>query len=433
MRRSRKLLLALFALLLPLQAQAVLEIKITGGTEGALPVAVVPFAWEGAGAELPVAVGGVVADDLRRSGRFDPLPEGEMLARPHTAQAVNYQNWRALGTEHLVVGKARPMGPDAYNVQFQLLDVFRQAQLTGHSLTVRKGELRSAAHRIADIVYETILGERGAFDTRIAYVTERRPSKDERRFMLQVADTDGHNPHTILESKQPLMSPAWSPDTRSLAYVSFENDQAEIYVQELATGHRRKLAAFDGLNGAPAWSPDGRHLALTLSKDGNPEIYLLEVDTGNLRRLTSNRAIDTEPAWLPDGRGLVFTSDRSGSPQIYRLSLTGDRPRRITFEGSYNAGADVSPDGEHVAMVHGQGGRYRVAVMNLETGALRVLTDGRLDESPSFAPNGSMILYAAEAGGQSVLSAVSVEGRARQRLSLQAGDVRDPAWSPFRN
>ena len=419
-------------LLLPLQAQAVLEIKITGGTEGALPIAVVPFSWQGP-AQPPVEVAGVVSADLARSGRFDPLPENEMMARPDAARDVNYQNWRALGTESLVVGRVRPAGANRYTIEFQLLDVFQQSQMTGHSLTVRADALRGAAHRIADIVYEAILGERGAFNTRIAYVTESAPAQGESLFRLQVADTDGHNPHTILESKEPLMSPAWSPDSRRVAYVSFENQQPEIFVQELATGHREKVASFDGINGAPSWSPDGRHLALTLSKDGNPEIYVLDVESGDLRRMTRNRAIDTEAVWAPDGESLFFTSDRSGSPQVYRAKLSGERPRRQTFEGAYNARPAISPDGKHLAMVHGQGGRYRVALMNLDSGSMRILTDGRLDESPSFAPNGSMILYAAEQGGRSVLSAVSVEGGAGQDLTLQAGDVRDPAWSSFRD
>ena len=429
-----KRIIAVFLLLLfwsGLQpARAELTIEITSGIEGALPIAVVPFAWNGPGAS-PEDVAEIVAADLARSGQFAPLPRADMLSRPARPEDIRYRDWRAVGVDNLVIGRIVPREGGGYTVEFRLFDVFRGRQLTGYSFPTSGERLRETAHRVADIVYETLTGERGAFRTWIAYVTVTG-SGDERRYSLQVADSDGYNPRTVLRSRQPLMSPSWSPDARRLAYVTFEQDTAEVYVQELATGQRRKVASYQGINGAPAWSPDGRQLALTLSQDGNAEIYILSLDSDRLRRLTRHPAIDTEPAWAPDGRSLVFTSDRGGSPQLYRLAVDGGRPERLTFEGGYNASADFAPDGKRLALLHRDGrGNYRVAVQDLERGMLTLVSEGRLDESPSFAPNGRMILYATEAGGRGVLAAASVDGRVGQRLRLQEGEVREPAWSPF--
>lgn len=412
-------------------AHAALTIEITEGVEGALPIAIVPFGWQGPSAEPLQDVAGIIAADLARSGRFAPVSRADLPALPHDGSEVDFRRWRALGAENLVVGRIKLMGPGSYAVQFQLFDVYKGSQLTGYSIPTGADELRAAAHHVADIIYEQLTGEPGAFNTRIAYVTadsQEGPS----RYTLQVADSDGYGPQAILRSPQPIMSPSWSPDGAQLAYVSFENNRSEVYVQNVANGTRERVSAFPGINGAPAWSPDGNRLALTLSRDGNPDIYVLKLNDRTLSRLTDNGAIDTEATWSPDGKSLVFTSDRGGQPQLYRVAATGGRAQRLTFEGEYNAGASFSPDGKRLALVHGQGGRYRVAVLELESGLLRVVSDGSLDEGPSFAPNGSMILYASQYRGKGVLAAVSVDGRVRQRLVLQEGDVREPAWSPLR-
>ncbi len=410
---------------------AVLTIKRTRGIEGALPLAIVPFAWEGDGVSAPLDVAAVVAADLHRTGRFTPLPERDLPGRPSDSSQVDYRDWRRLGAESLVVGRLRAQPNGDYQVEFQLLDVYRNRQLTGYRFSSSAGELRTTAHRISDIIYEKLTGDRGAFATRIAYVTQSVGTDGKRRFALELADSDGHNPENILNSAHPILSPAWSPDGKQLAYVSFETRKPAIYIQNLATGTREKVAGYKGINGAPAWSPDGQRLAMTLSRDGNPEIYILDLDSRRLQRLTYNAAIDTEPAWSPDGKALVFTSDRGGRPQIYRIAANGGKVKRLTFEGSYNARASFSPDGSRLTLVHGDQGAYRIGLLDLETTALRVLSDARLDESPSFAPNGTMIIYATSDDRGGALAAVSVDGRVHQRLTFQKGMVREPAWSPF--
>jgi TolB protein len=428
----RQTVFAVLLVVLAQPARSDLTIEITQGMEGAIPIAVVPFGGNetvGAGQENFAAI---ISSDLSRSGRFAPLPDRDLVSRPSDLAQVNYQTWRMLNVDDVVIGRVAPAGPDQFNIQFQLLDVLRTKQLIGYSFTARRADLRRVAHHISDLIYEQLTGEKGAFNTQIAYITSSGTGKD-KTYTLVVADSDGYNPQTILRSDQPLMSPAWSADGRQIAYVSFENKAAEIYVQDVASGSRHKVASFKGINGAPAWSPDGRSLALTLSQDGNPEIYVLDLNTKAVRRLTTSPSIDTEPTWAPDGRSIVFTSDRGGSPQLYRISASGGQPQRLTFDGSYNAGADFSPDGRKLAMVHRENGAYRIAVLDLGSGQLRVLTDGNLDESPSFSPNGSMIIYATEVGNRGVLAAVSADGRFRQRLSLQAGNVRAPVWSPYQN
>ncbi len=412
-------------------ARAALTIEITQGMEGATPIAVVPFDTSNNPAPPPQDVSGIIAADLARSGRFAPMDEADMLSRPSSVAQVRFRDWRTLGVDNLVIGKVETAGSGRYRISFRLFDVYRGRQITGHSIPATARQLRYVAHRIADIIYEKLTGEPGAFATHIAYVEVDQAPGGHKEYRLQLADSDGFNARTLLTSRDPLMSPAWSPDGRRLAYVSFEQRRASVFVQDTRSGKRRKVAAFEGINGAPAWSPDGTHLALTLSRDGNPEIYTLRLADGGLTRLTHGPAIDTEPVWSPDGRSIVFTSDRGGSPQLYRMPAAGGRATRLTFEGRYNASADFSPDGRVLAMVSGEGGRYRIATLDLASGLFRVLSDGALDESPSFAPNGSMIIYATEAGHRGVLAAVSSDGRFRQRFSVQKGDVREPVWSPF--
>lgn len=409
-------------------AQAVLTIEITQGAAGAMPIAVVPFSWSGQEA-LPVDIAGVISADLQRSGRFSPLAVKDMLSRPNEASQVNYRDWRMVNVDHLVVGKVMPQA-DGYMVQFQLLDVVKQTQRAGYTVRSDRARLRWTAHQIADMIYESLIGEPGAFATRIAFISEVMEA-GKRKYSLQVADSDGFNARPILKSAHPMMSPSWSPDGNRLAYVSFETGAAAVYVQDINTGRREIVSYAKGLNNAPSWSPDGRKLALVLSKDGNPEIYILDLASKQLRRLTNNFAIDTEPVWTPDGAAIVFTSDRGGGPQIYRVAIGSGETTRLTFEGKYNSRPVLSPNGKYLAFVHGTGNQFNIATIELATGNMQVLTNSQLDESPSFAPNGSMVIYATKDRDRGFLSAVSVDGRVRQRLVLQEGQAREPAWSPY--
>jgi len=412
-------------------AAAQLRIEISQGVSEAVPVAVVPFGYEGRGLP-PIDAAEVVAGDLRRSGRFAPMDRTDMISRPTSAQEINFADWRLLKTDYLVIGQVVEEGPDRFALRFQLFDVFRGTQMLGYQLYGSAASMRAIAHRAADMIYEKLTGVPGAFSTRIAYVSVIREA-DREMYRLIVADADGANPAVIAESTQPLMSPAWSPDGRRVAYVSFEGKRSGIFVQELATGTRQAVSRSPGINGAPAFSPDGRWLALTLSgEDGNLDIWILNPATGEKRRLTDNSAIDTEPSWTPDGREIYFTSDRSGGPQVYRIPVSGrSSPQRVTFEGRYNARPRVAPDGMSLAVVHNDRGNYRIALFDLERKTTQVLSDGRQDESPSFAPNGSMIIYATRQGSRGVLAAVSTDGRVKQSIASAAGDVREPVWSPY--
>lgn len=424
-------IVALLMFFVPWPAHALLTIEITGGSEAALPIAIVPFGNEGFAP--PEDISSIISNDLKSSGRFAPLKQSELISQPHEGQQINFADWRLLRSEGLLIGKVSSQDGENYQVQFQLYDVYKSQQLVGKRYNVPASGMRTLAHQIADVVYETLTGEKGVFSTRLAFVTEIKNADGSKRYALQISDADGANPRTVLQSRQPIMSPSWSPDGDRLAYVTFENAKSEIYVQELSTGKRQSVASFRGLNSAPAWSPDGKKLAVTLSKNGNPEIYILELSTGKLSRVTHNsQAIDTEAVWMPNGREILFTSDRGGRPQIYKVNADGGRAERVTFEGNYNASADISPDGRMMTMVHGVNGGFHIAVQDLETGAVQVLTETRADESPSFAPNGRMILYATEQKGRGILAAVSVDGQIKQRLGESGSAVREPAWSPFK-
>lgn len=418
-------------LLVAVRADAQLEIEITEYAGKQTPVAVVPFGWEGQDAAAPYDISGVIQADLRRSGRFAPLPEQDMLQKPVTSVEIDFDDWSILAVEAVVIGKVTQTGLNAYSVQFQLFDVFRRENLISYRMPASRGTMRRVAHRAADMIYEKLTGIPGVFGTKVAYVTQKGSEQD-RLYTLVVSDADGENEVTIMESTDPIMSPAWSPDSRRLAYVSFEGNMSTIYVQTLRTGNRIKVSSRVGINGAPAFSPDGRKLVVTLGGiDGNLDINVLDLASRQFTRLTTNRAIDTEGTWSPDGRFIYFTSDRSGGPQIYRIAVNGGSPERISFEGSYNARPRLSPDGKKLAMVHLDRGNYRIAVLDLDSRNLLVLSEGRQDESPSFAPNSDSLIYATRQGRYGVLETVSADGLVRQRLASTQGDVREPVWSPF--
>jgi TolB protein len=419
--RFLAVLLAMLAICAPARAQ--LSIEITAPGVQRIPIAIVPFAGEGA---LAPGITPIVRADLERSGLFRTLEVPPLNPAPTEASNVNYAEWRSRLADAVVLGSvaARPDG--RFEVRFKLFDTVKGADLSGVAFTLNRQQLRTTAHRIADFVYEKLTGEKGVFSTRIAYVVKRGP-----RFELQIADADGAGEETALASFEPIISPTWAPDGRRLAYVSFENKKPVVYVHSLVDGKRQVAANFKGSNSAPAWSPDGSKLAVALSRDGGSQLYLINPDGSNVRRLTQSSGIDTEPFFSPDGQSLYFTSDRGGSPQIYRMPAGGGEAQRVTFEGSYNVSPRISANGKSLAYVARNGSKFQVAVLDLATRQAQVLTDSDKDESPSFAPNGRMILLATVIGGRGVLSAVSADGRIKQRLSVSAGDVREPAWGPF--
>ncbi len=414
-----------------------LRIEITKGNDKPTVVAVVPFSPPPGGA-LPENVSDIVSADLYRSGLFKLIPASDMLGLPHQESEVHYRDWRALGTEYLAVGR---MGRDASGMiiaEVELFDVYRQQKLFSQRWTAPVRDLRDMAHAISDRIYLALTGVRGAFSTKILYVSALNLPNQRYNYRLMLADADGARPKQILESPEPILSPTWSPNGVDLAYVSFEHDRRPAIIRHnLKTGQREKLTHFPGLNSAPAFSPDGRQLAMVLSKDGSPDVYIMDLSTRYLNRITKdNIAIDTEPAWMPDGKSLVFTSNRGGAPQIYRVVLAEGWTERMTFDGDYNARAVPLPDSSGIALVHRENGSFRIAVLEFATGRLKVLSHtalASLDESPTIAPNGSMLMYATENQGRGILAAVSVDGSVRFNLPGKDRDVRDPSWSPFFN
>ena len=427
------ILLAAVALFAGPAAPQSLNVDIVGGVKTATPIVVVPFAQAG-GAPLSTDIADVMRNDFNRSGKFRSLAKSDIVEFPSKGSDIKFATWRLLKQDYIVVGNVRDAGNGMVQVEYELWDVNKQQSLLHQQMPPAPvGDLRGVAHQIADIVYEKITGVRGAFWTRIAYITAVGLGNNT-TYSLIVADSDGYNPQVVARSRESLLSPAWSPDGRKIAYVSFESGNSNIYVQDITTGSRQLVESHSkGINGAPAWSPDGTKLAVSLSYVGNPEIFLLDLASRKETRLTNNLAIDTEPSFSADGQSIYFTSDRSGRPQIYRMSASGGSPERVSFQGQNNAEASVSYDGKQIAMVQGNGNVYRIAIMDRSLGGqVRFISPGPIDETPSFAPNASMLLYAASEGRRGVLYAVSADGLVRQRLVLADGDVREPAWGPYR-
>jgi len=405
-------------------AHAQLTIEIIGGGANQIPIAVLPFAGESA---LPQSITEIVEQDLSRSGRFRAIFVGGVSPVPTDIAQVNFPEWKSRLADAVLIGEAKRLSDGRFEVRFRLLDVLKQSQIGGIAFTLTAAQTRLTAHKIADFIYEKLTGERGVFSTRIAYVV-----KQGTRFELRVADADGQNAQSILISSEPIMSPAWSPDGTRMAYVSFQNKKPILFVQNLSASKQpAPVANYRGSNSAPAWSPDGRQLAAVLTKDGSSQVYLMNADGTNLRRITFSDAIDTEPFFTPDGQSIYFTSDRGGSAQIYRMPAGGGDPVRVTFEGDYNVSPRVSPDGKILAYISRVGGRFQLMAMDLGSKQVQALTDGPRDESPSFAANGRIILYATDVDNRGVLAAVSSDGRFKQRLGIQAADVREPSWGPF--
>lgn len=420
MKRFLLAVLLAFAALVS-RAQLTIDITTSGGRQ--IPVAILPFAGEAA---QPQSVSSVVGADLARTGLFRLVNTVGVSPIPTEPSEVNFIDWQARSSEALVIGKIEALPDGRLEVRFRLFDVQKQSQLSSFSYVIAPAQLRATAHRIADVVYEKLTGEKGVFSTKITYVVKRGT-----RYELQVSDADGANAQAVLASNEPIISPAWSPDGSRIAYVSFDQKKPVVVVQNLAQGTTRVLANHRGNNSAPAWSPDGTKLAVTLTKDDISQIYVIPSSGGEPRRMATTPAIDTEANFSPDGQWLAFTSDRGGSPQIYRMPAEGGPAQRLTFEGTYNVRPRYSPDGKSIAFVQRESGKFRIAVLEVDTGQVTVLTDGSLDDSPSYAPNGKMILYEAQANGRGQLSAVSSDGRVRQRLVSSSGDVRDPAWGPL--
>lgn len=403
-------------------AHSALTIEIVGVGSTQLPIAITKFGSEDL---LPQNISNIISADLQRSGLFK-LIDTRGIPIPAEVNEIRYDEWRQRGAEALVIGSVVVQNKGQIEVRFRLIDSVKRTQLAGFSYTITGSQVRATAHKIADVIYEKLTGDVGVFSTKITYVVKRG-----NHYELQVADADGYDPQTIVNSNEPIISPTWSPDGSKIAYVSFEMKKPIVYVQSLISGQRQDVAKFKGSNSAPSWSPDGKRMAVVLSKDGSSQIYLMNNDGSGIQRLTHSNAIDTEPHFSPDGKFIIFTSDRGGGPQIYQMPASGGQAERLTFEGDYNVSPSYSPDGKSFSYIHRNNGRFNVAVRDLGTHQMQILTDSNLDESPSYAPNGKMLLYATEINGRGILAAVSSDGRVKQRLTVQSGDVREPAWGPL--
>lgn len=420
-------LIIFLSLICPLSF-AELRIEVTKGVDKRVQVAVVPFDWRGKG-RLPENISEIVDSDLRLSGRFETTDTQQMLSFPSSVKEVFYRDWKLLKVEYLLIGHIKPEG-DALRVHYELYNIPKQSIEVSESVVGNPDEIRDLAHHVSDVVFERLTGIEGAFSTRIMYVTAIGPLQN-RLFRLNIADADGHRVKTVLETREPMLSPTWAPDGNRIAYVSFERDsKPAIYVQDLSTHSRIEVSRFEGLNSAPAFSPDGKQLALVLSKTGNPDIWIYDLESRTFRQLTRHYGIDTEPSWSADGQSIIFTSSRGGKPQIYKIQLQNLKIERLTFEGDYNAGARLLPDGSGLVMVHRRDGNFYISFLDLRRGTLSVLTETTLDESPSIAPNGSMLIYATLFRDQGILAAVSIDGGIKFNLPSSVGDVREPAWSP---
>lgn len=438
MRQFIKVTCFLLAFVLP-SAHAAVDLELTKGMKSTIPIAIIPFSGNATSTDL-LDIAAIVNADLQNSGRFTLLDRAKMIDKPQTVDQVNPKTWQGLGMDNLLVGTIKPAADGKFQVDLQLLDIYggqkgnanaKPAVLLSKEFLVPNQGMRKLSHHISDLVYEKLTGEKGIFSTHIAYVVVEKSRNIPVRYRLEVSDVDGYDPKNLIVSHQPIMSPSWSPDGSKIAYVSFEKNHAGIYIQNIATGTRRLLTDYPGINGAPSWSPDGKKLAFTLSKEGSPSIYTLDLETNNLVQRTTGGSIDTEPSWSPDGKSLIFTSNRSGGPQIYQVDLGSGDVKRLTYEGNYNASGTFTPDGRNLIMLHQDAGAYNVAVQNLQTGKIDILSETGRDQSPSVAPNGSMVVFSTKSGPRQVLGMVSTDARVQLRLPPREGDVREPDWSNY--